>query len=108
MARVPLFPSSRDYRTWALELSKRIERDFAFLAPKTNTISLSATLDNAITDINMASNATVLLQPVTSQAAAMGVWISSKSQGQFVISSGAAASASCVFDYIIFPPPLER
>lgn len=105
MSRVPLFPANSNYRTWALEITKRIERDFVLLSPKTNSISLSDSISNVITDINMLPNSTVFLQPKTSQAAAMSAWVSDKSQGQFVITSAAAASASCVFDYIIFPPP---
>lgn len=105
MARHPLFPASDNFRTWALAATRRIEKDYVFLRPKTGTASLSATVSNVVIDINMTSTSIVMVQPMTDQAAGMTTWISSKGQGEFVIASAAAASDSCIFSYVIFPPP---
>lgn len=107
MARVPLAPpATGDLRTWALNITRRFERDYAFLRPKVGQVSLSATVSNVVTDINCTSLSKVFLTAATSQAAAIGgtTWVSSVDTGQFVVTTAAAASASCVFNYQILPP----
>ena len=107
MARTPLFPRSGNLATWALAITQRIERDYAYLRQKGGTVSLSATVSNVVTDINVVTGSRVFLTPITVQAAGMipiGLWISSKVQGQFVVTTSLVASLSCVFDYLIIPP----
>lgn len=108
MPRAPLYPAGGDVAAWAHRFALHVERDLARIYPKSGTVSLSATTANTITDSNLTSVSRVFLQPVTSQAAAIvtGVWVSSKATGQFVVSAGAGVvSASCVFDYLVVPPP---
>ena len=104
MARTPLFPAAGNVNAWAQQFAMRTERDYNTVYPKTGTVSLSATVSNGVADVNMTSNSRVFLQPLTSQAAALSPYVSTKAAGQFVVTS--TASVSCVFDYLITPPPL--
>jgi len=109
MPRTALFPRGSDLTTWALAITQRVERDFAFLRPKTGTTSLSATISNHISDINMTETAVVLMLPRTSNAAemALDIWVSSKAAGEFTVQTrdGVSVKPEAVFDYVILPPP---
>ena len=105
MARTPLFPAFGNVAAWAHQFSMRTERDYARLYPKSGTVSLSATTTNTVIDINVTPQSRIVLQPITSQAAALmaTIWVAGKSDGSFTIAG--TVSASCVFDYLVLPPP---
>lgn len=105
MARTPLFPAQGNVGAWAHQFSMRTERDYTRLYPKSGTVSLSATVSNTVIDINVTAQSRVILQPITSQAAALmaTIWVSAKADGSFTVAG--TVSASCVFDYLVLPPP---
>lgn len=116
MARFPLFPAEGNYQAWARALTQRLERDYAYLKPKAATLSLSPTTTNVITDINVETNSRIVITPITREAAdtvLAGLYISSKSQGQFTIATSLSSTmqTGAVFDYAVFPsdtPPYHN
>lgn len=109
MARTPLYPRGKDLTFWAQSLTQRYERDFAFLRPKTGTISLSSGVSvHVITDLNMLPTSHVHWTATSANAQSLeaeGLYISAKGSGQFTLQSIVAAGLGCTFDYVILPQP---
>lgn len=83
MARTPLFPRAGDFASWALNITQRIERDYAQLQASTDSLSVAFTADlrsvSAVIKLDINSVSSVIKTDISSVSAAIKLDISSVS-----------------------------
>lgn len=100
--RLPTLLDPREVRTWAQQLTRQLEVDIKNLEPIIGEVTLTAGVTaTTITAVGVIAESTVLLSPLTANAAAaLGTtYVSSRSLGQFILTHANNAQTDRTFAY---------